>query len=365
MCKIFNMVGSLTTLKTDLKYNNINDFKSVKEIISFQNSFSTLRQQIVAQHIEIITQEKNILEKELLALDVVIQNQKQATKKVLLDDIEKTRKQVHIFTSSTSNNIFVILTKNVKVWLIKRRLRLQENNLNEKINKSISEPLKLKQEKNARLGFVKGEFQAAVDLSASTDLFEIERKKLVVDSLNSFIYGALGEQKVVNTLKKLSDEYFLINDFSVSFSPPIYNKQENDTIKSIQIDHILVGPQGIFLIETKNWSQTSLENLNMFSPVQQIKRANYALYKLLNDEIANFKLGLNSHHWGAKKTTLKNIVVFTKIKPRAEFQYVKVLTLNELLGYINYFKPMYSNIETTKIADFLLLVNNHKTARSK
>lgn len=365
MCKIYNKVGSLTTLKTELKYNSVYDFKSVKEIISFQKSFSILRQQIVAHHIEITTQEKNNLEKELPELDVVIQNQKEDTKKILLDEIEKTRKQLNSCTSSVSNNIFVILTKNVKVWINKRRLRLQENNLNENINKSVSELLKLKQEKNTRLGFVKSEFQTAVDDSATTDLFEIERKKLVVDSLNSFIYGALGEQKVVNTLKKLSDEYFLINDFSVSFSPPVYNKQENDTIKSIQIDHILVGPSGIFLIETKNWSEISLENLNLFSPVQQIKRTNYVLYKLLNDKMVNFKLRINGHHWGDKKITLKNIVVFTKTKPRAEFQYVKVLTLHELLGYINHFKPMYSKIETTQIVDFLLLVNNHKTIRSK
>jgi hypothetical protein len=40
---------------------------------------------------------------------------------------------------------------------------------------------------------------------------------------------------------------------------------------SVQIDHLLVSPFGVFLIETKNWSDQSLNNLSLRSPVQQIK----------------------------------------------------------------------------------------------
>ena len=50
----------------------------------------------------------------------------------------------------------------------------------------------------------------------------------------------------------------------------------------------------------------------------------------------------------------------TNIKPQEEFQYVKVLTLNELLGYINYFKPTFSIKETQTIADFILRINEQK-----
>jgi hypothetical protein len=170
----------------------------------------------------------------------------------------------------------------------------------------------------------------------------------------------LGEQKVVKTLESLSDEYFLINDFVVSFSPAIYNRQENDYIKSVQIDHILVGPSGIFLIETKNWSEKSLENLSLRSPVQQIKRTIFVLFKLLNNEMSNYHLRLDRHHWGDKKISMKNLIVLTNTKPKEEFQYVKILTVNELLGYVNYFKPSFSNTETQRIADFLVDINTKK-----
>lgn len=157
----------------------------------------------------------------------------------------------------------------------------------------------------------------------------------------------------------------MINDFSVSFSPPIYNRQDNDYIRSVQIDHILVGPSGIFLIETKNWSEKSLQTVNLRSPVQQIRRTSFVLFKLLNNEMSNDHLCLDRHHWGAKKISIKNLIVMTNTKPQEEFQFVKTLTLSELLGYINYFKPTFSINETQRIADYILKINERKVIATK
>jgi len=197
-------------------------------------------------------------------------------------------------------------------------------------------------------------FIDAVNESCSVPLKQLERKKMIIDEINTAIYGALGEQKVVKELESFSDEYFLINDFSLSFSTPIYNRQENDYIKSIQIDHILVTPSGIFLIETKNWSEKSLNNLGLRSPVKQIKRTSFVLFKILTEAIASNKLNLNHHHWGSRKISIRNLIVLTNSKPNEEFQYVKILTVNELPGYVKYFKPSYSNEETQEIANYLL-----------
>jgi len=152
----------------------------------------------------------------------------------------------------------------------------------------------------------------------------------------------------------------LINDFSVSFSRAIYNRQENDYIKSVQIDHILVGPSGIFLIETKNWSEQSIENLSLRSPVEQIKRTSFVLFNLLNNEKSNHHIRLDGHHWGNKKIPIKNLIVLANTKPKEEFQYVKILTVNELLGYVNYFKPVFSRTETSTIANNILRIMNQR-----
>lgn len=58
----------------------------------------------------------------------------------------------------------------------------------------------------------------------------------------AYIVGAAGEKKVAAFLKKeLSAEWLLLNDVEI--------KSNN---KTAQIDHVLVGPYGIVLIETKN-----------------------------------------------------------------------------------------------------------------
>ena len=159
-------------------------------------------------------------------------------------------------------------------------------------------------------------------------------------------------------MENLSDENVLINDFALSFHPAIYNRQENDYIKSIQIDHLLVTASGIFLIETKNWSEKSLASLDLRSPVQQVKRTNFALFKILTDDISSGRVELNQHHWGERKIPIRNLIVLTNSKPSEEFQYVKILTVKELLSYVRYFKPIFTSAETQAIASYLLNLNN-------
>ena len=66
--------------------------------------------------------------------------------------------------------------------------------------------------------------------SARIDHYERERKK--------WRKGAVGECLVADLLGALSDDYAVINGV---------------TTKSGDLDHIVVGPDGVFAIETKNW----------------------------------------------------------------------------------------------------------------
>ena len=179
---------------------------------------------------------------------------------------------------------------------------------------------------------------------------ELDFTKEVVDGLYTLIAGAIGENSVVNELQKLSDNYYLINDFSVVFNPPIYNKKDNDRIFSIQIDHLLICQSGVFLLETKNWSKQSIKNLDLRSPVEQTLRTSYALFVLLNSES---NINLTRHHWGSKKIPIRNIIIMTNEKPKEEFMHVKVLSLNELNGYIKYFDQIFNEDEVKNIFDYL------------
>jgi len=365
MTKIYNTIGSLTTLKSHLAQNNISEFKSLKEVIDFKSSFEISREQLISHHKNLIEEEKKLLNDEMKDLDTAIAIQRLQTEQILKAEIEKLRHQFNTSASNTSANLFNKITRIFRFWYFKRIIKHKENKFESEVNIAIKHLIDDYQKKINRYQIIISNVDEAVKQSVYYSLSELERKKTVIDNLSSFIYGALGEQKVVKTLESLTDDYILINDFSVSFSPGIYNKQDNDYIKSVQIDHILVAPSGIFLIETKNWSEKSLENLSLRSPVQQIKRTGFVLFKLLNNEMNNNHLQLNSHHWGDKKISIKNLIVMINTKPQEEFQYVKVLSLNELPGYLNYFKPTFSINETKRIADFILRINEQKVIETK
>jgi hypothetical protein len=193
-------------------------------------------------------------------------------------------------------------------------------------------------------------YESVISKRCMDSYHELESIKETVEGLYSIIAGAIGENAVVSELQKLSDNYYLINDFSLNFNPPIFNKRENDGIYSIQIDHLLVCQSGVFVLETKNWSSRSIESLNLRSPVEQIKRASYALFVFLNSD-AN--LGFTRHHWGSKKIPIRNIIVMTNKAPKGDFQHVKVLSLNELIGYIKYFDEEFDETEANNIFNYL------------
>jgi len=178
---------------------------------------------------------------------------------------------------------------------------------------------------------------------------ELEFTRNLVDSLYPLIAGAVGENQVVKEIQKLSDNYYLINDFSLDFNPPIYDKRDKDRIFSIQIDHLLVSRSGLFILETKNWSEESINSFDLRSPVKQIKRTSYALFVLLNSDSKSNRSSLARHHWGIRKIPIRSIIVMINRKPKEEFKHVKVLSLKELNGYIKYFDPIFSETEVENI----------------
>ena len=358
MSKVHNSVGCLTALKTHLKQHNINDFNSLKEVINFQNNFSTLRRQIISNHEQLIENEKVRLDAEILQLHNTIETDKTQFEEKFRSEIDELTQKVNSLSTSTDLNFIQRFVISTKQWFLKRKIQSLELNLNNKIIYAVKNLVNKHQDKTNRNKYIASYFRDAVNQSCLTEINDLDNKQRIIDEVKNSIYGALGEHKVVKELEKLSDENILINDFALSFHPAIYNRQENDYIKSIQIDHLLVTPAGIFLIETKNWSEKSLANLDLRSPVQQVKRTNFVLFKLLTGDFLNERVDLKQHHWGERKIPIKNLIVMTNLKPNEEFQYVKVLTISELLSYVGYFKPLFTSSETNAIATYLLKLND-------
>jgi len=140
------------------------------------------------------------------------------------------------------------------------------------------------------------------------------------------IYGGgwEGEKKVVQLLSsKLSDDYTLINDLC------IHNG-------SGDIDHVVLGPNGIFVLETKNWSgditcvgddwQRVGRRTFKSSPSRQVKR-NAARIRRIIDSSQSFR---------AMNVMVEGIVVFTNNRAnlRLNSPTVPILRLPQLTNYL-------------------------------
>jgi hypothetical protein len=356
MSKTYNQVGTLSTIKTQLYNNDIKDLHSINDLISFHQNFSVNRQRIISNSSIEIKQEQEKLKEEVVLLEDFIDTCRSEYTMDLLAELELLKQQQESLRSS-QQNFFGKVLNYLEGHSIKSKIRDIERNFDSKIVNSLRRYTDPFEQKKQRLSYIEHDFEKAVQENIYARLRELDRRKAIVDDLMPTIYGAIGELKVSKELESLPDSYILINDFSCSFYPVIYNRQENDHIQSVQVDHILVAPSGVFLIETKNWSEQSMNSLSLRSPVEQIRRTSFALYVTLNGDRNNF---LSRHHWGERKIPIKNLIVMINQKPREEFQYVKVLTLKELVSYVEYFKPIFSREETQMIADYLLRICSKK-----
>lgn len=360
MCEVYNSVGCLTTIKKHLALHGINEFNSLNELINFQRTVTTVKQQIISNHERLVEKEKIALAAEVMELETTIKVERVRFENGFLTEIEDIRQRIVGLSHPTGLNFLKRFINSRKRRSYEKKLQHLELNLNLNVDKAVSELVGQHLDKSNRYNHINLQFKDAVMESCSGAIRELECKQRVIDEVNNSIYGALGEHKVVKELENLSDENILINDFNLRFNPALFNRQENDYIKSIQIDHLLIAPSGIFLIETKNWSESSVANLDLRSPVQQVKRTNFALFKVLTEAISGGRIRLGTHHWGDKRIPIRNLIVLTNSKPTEEFQYVKVLTVSELLGYVRYFKPIFTNEETQAIAGYLLRLNEEK-----
>lgn len=364
MCKVINTVGSLNYIEAVLKENDISEFHSTQEILYFLDNSNFIENEIILKHTLLIQKEKEALEQEIQYFENILSTADILYKKELEERKSNLYTKIEELPVPTSNILSILkdycynMVYMLQIWVLPLQLKLQD------LISFYREKLRLAKI-NKRHSSICDDFEEAVQESAQIDLQAFNEKCVILRGLRNFIYGAFGENKVVEKLSILSDDFVLINDFKYTFEKPIKNYFDSDFIKSIQLDHVLISPSGIFIIETKFWSEYSLDKIKLFSPVMQIKRANYALSQILRKEVEKSNRFFARSHWGTRKIPIRNIIVFVGKKPMEEFEYVKIVGLNQLIDYIKYFKPSFNADETSFIADFLMKTSDKKNVNSK
>lgn len=353
MTIVVGQIEPLKKLREILNENGITRFHSIGEINSFLKNYESERNEIPKIIENSLDEEIDDLQSYLFKQQQTYDDLRVAIYGELDKKIKKLEEASKQFVERSNKNLFSKILYYIKIRILTKKIFTLKNNIEKIIRKRTRASAHEVTNAKNKLDDYRENRKNIISTRCDESYREIDSVKEVVDGLYALIAGAIGENAVVNELQKLSNNYYLINNFSSEFDPPIYNKREDDRIFSIQIDHLLICQSGVFLLETKNWSKQSVKNLDLRSPVEQILRTSYVLFVLLNSEPGFNSISLARHHWGSKKIPIRNIIVMINEKPKEEFKHVKVLSLNELNGYIKYFDKIFSDAEVENIFNHL------------
>lgn len=135
--------------------------------------------------------------------------------------------------------------------------------------------------------------------------------------------GARAELAVIDRLRMLPSPAVVFND--VRLEATRYIHFNGAALMSAQIDHVVLTPAGVFVIETKNWSHRFIESGDFYDPFEQVSRASYLCYDLLRENFG--------------KTRVRSIIACVgRLPDAAADSYVKVVSPERLNSYISGFR---------------------------
>lgn len=154
--------------------------------------------------------------------------------------------------------------------------------------------------------------------------------------------GKIGEARVNLVLERLSEEYNIFNDIYINING-----------KTVQIDHLIISPYGIFVIETKNYSGWIYGRDEVDYWIENKFGKKYKFYNPLKQNHSHIRVLKNILEISQEKFI--SIVVFSgeaELKSKIKGN---VIYLDELEDFISSYKKILFNKEyITKIKQELL-----------
>lgn len=309
--------GSETFLKSRLMSKGLEGFESFNDIQQFKRNFKSIL--------------KNSTDEERKRLNSIIDDLR-SNEGALIKDIEERK-------------------INLQASLIKEKEELLEGDLTSKgqkrvkkidkiLEKKIDKPFKkdLKQVKRTEKKIAVREKN--LEKSVEKSVKDLHKAHNIINRNTAFVIGAVGETAAIKELRKLPKEYYILNEATLSFYRAIRWKKCGEYVKSCKIDHVVVGPPGIFLIETKNWSAQSLASAR-FTPHKQVERAGYIFF-------------IHMMHKFHRKFPLYQIVATYRKLPEIRHGYVKQMTIRDVVNYILNQRERLLPTEIKRIVEWLI-----------
>lgn len=143
--------------------------------------------------------------------------------------------------------------------------------------------------------------------------------------------GKMGERMVIKHAQTLGDQYVLLNDCTIP-------DQDDGTT---QIDHILISPYGVFVIETKNYTGWIFGGARQKFWTQKIYKKSYKFKNPIHQNYKHMKVLENILFDVVDAKYLHSLIVFT---PRSEFKTVMPSNIFRGKEWVNYVKSFQEEV---------------------
>ncbi len=154
------------------------------------------------------------------------------------------------------------------------------------------------------------------------------------------------EDVVMRELYNLPYTYYIFNDIHLSLYRAVKYKNTQKNVKMCQIDYVVIGPTGIFIIEAKKWSEWILKEDKLL-PLKDAEKAGLVFY-------------IKTINWFHRKFPIYNVAVMLSKVPKVQYGYVHHLSLRQLYWFILRREGILSKKKIRKIVKWLAQVSNKK-----
>lgn len=189
---------------------------------------------------------------------------------------------------------------------------------------------------------------------------------IVIKVMKPKIKGFIGEYMVSTKLSFLSGEYHVFDDVYL-----------NNNGHTTQIDHVIISPYGIFVIETKNytgmilgttdaeyWTKVMYKNkYKFYNPIKQNRGHIISLKRLLNlPDKYFFPIVVFHNNAEIKVYTTEDVINFYYLKKTINRYKEQILSENEVKELCNKLK---SSLDTTKRKEKKHIQNTQRNVAQK
>jgi len=157
----------------------------------------------------------------------------------------------------------------------------------------------------------------------------------------------MSENVVLGELDRLPNTYYIFKDVHLSLYRPVKYKNTNEEVRHCQIDFVVIGPTGIFIIEAKEWDERTLREAG-YLPLKEADKAGLIFYIRT----------VNRFH---RKFPIYNVAIMLSKVSKGQYGYVRHLSLRELYWFILRREGVLPKKKITKIVRWLIKVSNRKS----